>query len=604
MTDDHQGADLPFCDIVMKGGITSGVVYPLAIVELHKKYRIKSVGGTSAGALAAVLVAAAEYARASGGYDRIADLPDEISDILLSLFQPEPKFRPLYDAFVETLEAEKPWSKIFVLTKTLLRGYPAAWLPWTLPGVLLVVLGIFMSSVWLGLFGLLIGVIGPVIGLLRKLLRLVTRELPASDFGICSGSSEDGYRLPALTDWLTDKVDEVAGLELNGGGEYGRPLTFGDLKRDDLQKNDRPKDRVLPPGHSIDLATMTTDLMMRRPYRLPFQDKTHFFSEAEFRKLFPDRVVDQMIDGQERRNGGEGAPTDLYRMPRLDRLPIVVAARMSLSFPGLIRAVRVWKRDFTRTAADDIERMIPCLFTDGGLSSNFPIHFFDSLLPSRPTFAIALEGFHPERHIRERGNEKYERRVWMDKDAGAGQILPLHEFSSIGGFLMTLLHAAKDWQDNLQSTLPGYRERIAHIALKEDEGGLNLTMPKPTVRKLVDLGKEASKLLTGDPKKDGFDFDDHRWRRLLVVMSKLEEELVKFADAWHGTDPSVEPYHKLLFRLKTPSSYDQPRYCRAEMLRRARALASLGRKWRENRLVKEGASIPRPVPNLRLTPKE
>jgi hypothetical protein len=27
------------CDIIMKGGITSGVVYPLAIVELAKRYR-------------------------------------------------------------------------------------------------------------------------------------------------------------------------------------------------------------------------------------------------------------------------------------------------------------------------------------------------------------------------------------------------------------------------------------------------------------------------------------------------------------------------------------------------------------------------------------
>ncbi|MNJ28190.1 hypothetical protein D3C77_227190 [compost metagenome] len=39
------------CDLIMKGGITSGVVYPLAIVEIAKAFRLRSIGGTSAGAM-------------------------------------------------------------------------------------------------------------------------------------------------------------------------------------------------------------------------------------------------------------------------------------------------------------------------------------------------------------------------------------------------------------------------------------------------------------------------------------------------------------------------------------------------------------------------
>ena len=35
---------LPYSDVVMKGGITSGVVYPLAVIGLSKKYRLKNVG--------------------------------------------------------------------------------------------------------------------------------------------------------------------------------------------------------------------------------------------------------------------------------------------------------------------------------------------------------------------------------------------------------------------------------------------------------------------------------------------------------------------------------------------------------------------------------
>lgn len=55
-----------FCDIVMKGGITSGIVYPPAIAKLAKNYRFKNIGGTSAGAIAAAAAAAAEYQRRTG----------------------------------------------------------------------------------------------------------------------------------------------------------------------------------------------------------------------------------------------------------------------------------------------------------------------------------------------------------------------------------------------------------------------------------------------------------------------------------------------------------------------------------------------------------
>jgi hypothetical protein len=48
------------CDVIMKGGITSGVVYPLALTELARQFRFSQVGGTSAGAIAAAAAAAAE----------------------------------------------------------------------------------------------------------------------------------------------------------------------------------------------------------------------------------------------------------------------------------------------------------------------------------------------------------------------------------------------------------------------------------------------------------------------------------------------------------------------------------------------------------------
>ena len=92
------------CDMVMKGGITSGVVYPLAVCELATKYRFHSVGGSSAGAIAAALCAAAELGRASekGGFHRLASLPKYLAgnDYLLKLFQPSQKTRPLFNLLV------------------------------------------------------------------------------------------------------------------------------------------------------------------------------------------------------------------------------------------------------------------------------------------------------------------------------------------------------------------------------------------------------------------------------------------------------------------------------------------------------------------------
>ena len=61
------------CDVVMKGGITSGVVYPHALCELARTYRFVNVGGTSAGAIAAAAAAAAEHGRDAGGFAKLAD---------------------------------------------------------------------------------------------------------------------------------------------------------------------------------------------------------------------------------------------------------------------------------------------------------------------------------------------------------------------------------------------------------------------------------------------------------------------------------------------------------------------------------------------------
>src|SRR5205823_13681287 len=59
-----------FCDLVMKGGITSGVVFPKAVARLSHQYRFRDIGGTSAGAIAAGGAAAAEHRRATDSANR------------------------------------------------------------------------------------------------------------------------------------------------------------------------------------------------------------------------------------------------------------------------------------------------------------------------------------------------------------------------------------------------------------------------------------------------------------------------------------------------------------------------------------------------------
>jgi hypothetical protein len=134
------------CDLVMKGGITSGVVYPYAICELAKKYRFKSVGGTSAGAIAAAATAAAEFGRTSkqprAGFVGLSQVSQELEVNLQSLFQPWREATPLYNAFLVVLDQTSLLKK---LSAFLLRVIPTYWISFSigaLPGFIL--LGIIL----------------------------------------------------------------------------------------------------------------------------------------------------------------------------------------------------------------------------------------------------------------------------------------------------------------------------------------------------------------------------------------------------------------------------------------------------------------------------
>ena len=512
------------CDIVLKGGITSGVVYPLALTSLAKKYRFSCIGGTSAGAIAAAAAAAAEYGRQTGrgGFDRLSQIPREIGPHLLDLFQPSPALKPAYDVFIAVLK-EKTWlARLLSGLRAAIMGYPGMAAAGIAVGFVFMIGALLHGSAAAFFLGLLLAALGLLGALAWRLGSAVGSELVANDYGLCPGLKQPYATAEAFTDWLARLIDEAAGRE----GDANRPLTFGDLAN-------------LPDGKPpIRLAMMTTSLMELRPYTLPMTNHQFVFERGEWEKLFPARIVSFLTRQCQRVVPTAGEKGEFYHFPDAARLPLVVAARMSLSFPGLICAVPLWCRDCTLRDEAERNKLRRCLFSDGGLSNNFPIHFFDHLLPNRPTFAISLDEFDPNRNLE---ND----RVWLPSPAaeGSGSQLPIQSIEGIGAFLMRLLNSAKNWQDNQQSVLPGYRERIVHVVLKPDEGGLNLTMAEATIRKLVGYGADAGTKLCTE-----FDLDAHRWRRFLVAMARMEETLDEVAMAYEGAPDGRQKFADFLAR--------------------------------------------------------
>ncbi|WP_424626906.1 hypothetical protein [Bradyrhizobium sp. SYSU BS000235] len=568
-----------FCDIVLKGGITSGVVYPLALVELSKKFRFSNIGGTSAGAIAAAAAAAAEYGRSvpGAGFERLETIPSEIGPKLLSLFQPAPPLQPLFGIFIALLSAKSSLGRWGGVLAAAVTGYPFAAIVGAAPGALLAAIA------WLGfasagflVCGVILGIGGLVAAVSYRLVAAIRDDLPVNDFGLCPGLRQGNTKDEGFTDWLARLIDETAGV-----ADRKVPLSFGDL--------------LAPPGDRppIKLAMMTTSLMERRPYTMPFSHPRAFlFKRSEWANLFPEYVMTYLVDNCERFEPASGEAGDYYYFPDASHLPLTVAARMSLSFPGLICAVPLWRRDFTFATEEEQNTLRRCLFSDGGLSSNFPIHFFDRLLPNTPTFAISLDRYDEKR---DRGDG----RVWLPAKAISGINIPLEPIEGILGFLMRLIDSVKDWQDNLQSTLPGYRERIVHIGLVPNEGGLNLAMSDDTIKQLAEYGRDA-----GDILCTSFDLDDHRWRRFLVAMARMEETLEEVVTAYETLPGKPEGFDAFLKRYaEDPSSYRQDSKARLEvLLDRARDLALMGEEWRERPLIREG-NIPKPDTDLRITPK-
>jgi predicted acylesterase/phospholipase RssA len=595
--------DLRPADIVMKGGITSGVVYPLAVCELARTHTFRSVGGSSAGGIAAAFAAAAETARGTGGFQRLACLPEELGRNLPELFQPSRRTRPLFDVFRalttrRRYRVPRPLRVVWVLLSRqwpgafaglvlatasagwplmLARGAPRGAGDWgdlaldLWPAIPLLVLGALLGAV-----------AGSVLGALR--------ELPRNGHGLCIGSNgtsgPPARGVPPFTDWLSAKLSEVA----------GRPgvLTFGDLwgedavgryraRRTDTAERREPALRAARPD--VRLEMMTTNVSQARPVRLPFVEDVYFYCEREVARWFPPDVVAALAKGGVARDAFDQPwrcpehGTELRKMPEPPDFPVVVAVRMTLSFPGLISAVPLWVVDFNAKPAVPVR----CHFSDGGISSNFPIHFFDALLPSRPTFAISL-GPYPK------GRE--DEHVYYAGPGGAPpRVAPTGSSAQFAGAILDTL---QNWSDNGQSRLPGYRDRIVEVRTAEHEGGMNLDMDEETILDLAVRGRDAARKLLD--ARYGFRFDRHRRVRFHTAMAELQDALDTMAGAYDTVPPDGSPAYAAM----VPAEFGNGWKKRTDTLLRFAGRAPNG--TRTTMTPNLTTKRPRPDPDLRVVP--
>jgi deferrochelatase/peroxidase EfeB/predicted acylesterase/phospholipase RssA len=564
-----------FCDIVMEGGITSGIIYASAVTELAKTYRFSSIGGSSIGAFAAALTAAAEYSRRRGsnvGFEFMEKLPTELADEddqnqtrLLRMFKPQDGTRRLFKIFLASLDRKSTFSRVvwslteavrlywravllaLVATAVLVLSGPLVltWLGWSTPppydfGLRVVGLGSWVLALLIALAFAL------ALALLLGIACDFRRELVPNGFGLCRGwSEEERMDSTDLTGFLHGSIQLAAGRNPIDD----QPLTFADLRDAPGRATDvLGQSNVGDAPPSINLQVYSTNLAHGRPYRFPLDAADDmgrlFFRVDDLKPYFPQPILNHLVGyarpyhPQSLSDPEVSVETEQYLELPTDQLPIVVAARLAMSFPLLISAVPLWAIDYE--APINMRGFARCWMSDGGLCSNFPIHLFDSFVPKWPTFGIALQSrgknrphecvWLPERYYEGRGD------TW-DRFAESKQPL-----GRLAGFLVSLWLAAWRWNDTTMMRMPGVRDRVVRIFLEEGEGGVNIKMSKQAIDALTQkYGKPAAGAFLRKFADDGSPgWPEHRWVRFNRLLVALRQQIKGFkfaADLDRYTQP-------------------------------------------------------------------
>src|SRR4029078_1830207 len=108
--------------------------------------------------------------------------------------------------------------------------------------------------------------------------------------------------------------------------------------------------------------------------------------------------------------------------------------------------------------SDRPEDLQKCWFSAGGISSNFPIHFFDSWLPGRPTFGINLRGMPAKEREDEKKSDRDiaspSGRVFLPTPGRREGAVEWSEMRGLGGLIGAMWNTAQNFRDNLQASLP------------------------------------------------------------------------------------------------------------------------------------------------------
>ncbi|KRR26169.1 hypothetical protein CQ14_21010 [Bradyrhizobium lablabi] len=592
-----------YCDLILTGGVTSSIAYPAAIFLLATVYRFNSIGGASSGAGAAALAAAAEYRRRHGSSDgfrimleRAAAVADEVDGKtrLAWLFQPEKENKRLFDALLPGFA--QPSSKLTALVRGVAFAYAKSGIVLAIGIVLVITWFIALlkaalgdidwrSAFLIGISATMLAVILIAVAVFLSVIRDVGRML-RHDYGLCSGTRSGDAPFSPFTDWLHSIIQEIAGRKAGD-----RPLTFADLAAAPGSPRETLNDPSPAGADSINLQMFTANVTHGRPYVFPQtegeeDDLPLYFRSSEMNRLFPpDVVADMQVDpvtGQSNRYQGSSRPAParakavptgrrywfwslvmgkpsvvgsaeepMYRLPT-KHLPILVAARMSVSFPVLFSAVPLWILD-KRDKQEHVFRR--CLFCDGGICSNFPIHLFDSPIPSWPTFGISLHEIPTSKEgpaeAPSSPPEDHYGDVWLPENhLQLGQD-HWNEFETepepierLSGFFSALASTTINWSDATLARLPGVRERVVQVGLRSGIGGLNILMEGKDIRGLADLGRVAALKLVkryaafpvGWPSGELSDgWNEHRWVRLNVLRDSLARSLAGLT--WAASQP-------------------------------------------------------------------
>lgn len=304
--------------MILKGGVSSGLIYPEFIFQIRKAINISGFAGSSAGAIAAALGACAEYAWKNGdeeAYEKYANSVRDLTKNLISLFDPSLPFRALFKAILLIAPGSGRANyirAIMCFAPTLILGsliaFLISWLTDSQPIIssLLVVLGAF--------FALIIHIV--------SLLILAARNY---NFGICKGLT--------LSKWLENAMCEIS--------NNTETICFHHFEE-----------------AGIKFRLAITHLNNGCGLILPTEKLKVKFEKSEFAKIFPQKTMLYLESLQ------SNPDSEIWELPLGPKMPILVALRISSSCPALFEQIPVYS---------DGKRVF---LSDGGICMNFPHDIF------------------------------------------------------------------------------------------------------------------------------------------------------------------------------------------------------------------------------------